>query len=70
MLKIELYNRVAEHVVGRNLSPTDVRLTYNQYIEDAGRDGEISEYQRLTWVPTKKELKRLEKITKQVKPGE
>jgi len=64
MKKAEMFQRVAEQVSGKNLSKDDVRMTYNDEIEHASRNNEISPAQRQNWYPTETELKKLVKLTK------
>ena len=64
MYKEELFNRVSELVRGKDLSDTDLRLTYNDEIESASRNGDITKSQRDRWYPTERELSKLKKITK------
>jgi len=67
MKKAEMLQRVLDLVIGKKLTPTDVRLAYVDEIESASRNGEITAAQRQNWYPTQTELKKLSRATEMAK---
>ena len=64
MLKQEFMEDVIAEVAGKNLSDTDLRVTFCDCLEFSNRSCELTDKQRDSWYMTEREFKKLRKATR------
>lgn len=65
MRKHELIAMVMEDIVGKDLSDTDIRVTFVEMLDRYRREDEVTESQAKNWTISKAEWPKLRRATKE-----